>query len=175
LSNRYHFITKWRVEGTVDEVLEIMDDATQLPQWWPSVYLKVDRIKEGGDLRLGEEIALFTKGFLPYTLLWNFTIVEVIRGKKLVLKAVGDFVGTGTWLFSQDGQFVDITYEWDIRAEKPLLKRLTFILRPIFAANHRWAMEMGEKSLKLELARRRAATPEERAKIAPPPGATFRV
>lgn len=34
---------------------------------------------------------------------------------------------------------VDITYEWHIRAEKPFLKLFSPILKPIFAANHRWA------------------------------------
>jgi hypothetical protein len=30
------------------------------------------------------------------------------------------------------------------------------LLRPIFAANHRWAMKEGKKSLELELTRRQA-------------------
>jgi hypothetical protein len=61
-------------------------------------------------------------------------------------------------------------YDWRIRAEKPLLKRLSFLLRPLFEANHRWAMARGEESLKLELARRRASSDDARARIAAPPG-----
>jgi hypothetical protein len=38
-----------------------------------------------------------------------------------------------------------------------------YYLKPIFGANHQWAMRTGEESLKLELMRRRATTPEERA------------
>ncbi|MEO8745789.1 MAG: hypothetical protein ABI334_01555 [Candidatus Dormiibacterota bacterium] len=45
----------------------------------------------------------------------------------------------------------------------------TPIFRPIFAANHRWAMARGEESLDLELRRRRARTEAERDAI-PPPG-----
>ena len=48
----------------------------------------------------------------------------------------------------------------------------TELLRPLFAANHHWAMRKGEESLRLELARRRAATPAERDQIPPPPGPT---
>jgi predicted nucleic acid-binding protein len=44
------------------------------------------------------------------------------------------------------------------------------LLRPMFAANHRWAMELGEQSLKLELARRRATSDAARSTIPPPPG-----
>ena len=69
--------------------------------------------------------------------------------------ASGDFDGRGVWTFRQNGRSVDIVYDWRIRAEKPLLKYLSFVLKPIFKANHRWAMAQGEESLKQELARRR--------------------
>lgn len=67
---------------------------------------------------------------------------------------------------------MSITYDWRIRADKPLLRYLSFAMRPIFAANHRWAMAKGEESLRLELAQRRAATPEARALVPAPPGPT---
>src|SRR6185295_9030162 len=74
------------------------------------------------------------------------------------------------WTFRQDGSFVDITYDWRLRAEKPLLRNLSFLMRPLFEANHRWAMAQGEESLRLELARRRAPSDAARAAIPPPPG-----
>jgi hypothetical protein len=67
---------------------------------------------------------------------------------------------------------VDITYDWRIQAEKPLLRNLSFLLRPAFEANHRWAMAQGEESLRLELARRRASSNDVRRMIPPPPGPT---
>jgi len=33
--------------------------------------------------------------------------------------------------------FTDITYDWRIRADKPLLRYLSFVFKPIFSANHR--------------------------------------
>ena len=53
---------------------------------------------------------------------------------------------------------MDIVYDWQLRAEKPLLRDLSFVLRPLFEANHRWAMARGETSLRLELERRRATS-----------------
>jgi len=35
--NDYHFITHWRVRGKVDEIIDILSDAEDLPRWWPSV------------------------------------------------------------------------------------------------------------------------------------------
>jgi hypothetical protein len=44
-----------------------------------------------------------------------------------------------------------------VRADKPLLRYGSWFVKPIFAANHRWAMARGEESLKRELERRHAA------------------
>ena len=89
------------------------------------------------------------------------------------LSAAGDLEGTGRWTFVQDGPEVVITYDWRVSASKPLLRRLTWLLRPVFSANHRWAMARGEESLRLELRRRRATTDAQRAAVPPPPGPTF--
>ena len=90
------------------------------------------------------------------------------------LEASGDFVGRGVWTLEQRGEWVHVIYDWRISAEKPLLRTFSFLFKPIFSANHRWAMRMGEKSLELELRRRRATTAEERARIPQPPGPTFK-
>jgi hypothetical protein len=170
MSSEYEFFTDWRLKGTVQEVIDIMEDATQLPRWWPSVYLDAKRRKDGDANRVGEEITLYTKGFLPYTLSWEFRITKIEPQKSITLETWGDFVGRGIWTFYQEGEDVRVTYDWKIRAEKPLLRRLTIVMRPVFSANHHWAMTMGKQSLELELARRRAKSPDELAKIpAPPP------
>lgn len=173
-ANEYHFVSEWRVQSTVEEVSEILNDALDLPRWWPSVYLEVEELEPAGDADgLGRVIGLCTKGWLPYTLRWKFRITESRHPHGFSLQAFGDFEGTGVWTFRQEGEFVDITYDWRIRADKPMLKALSFMLKPIFSANHRWAMARGLDSLKLEIARRHAATPEEAARIPQPPGPTF--
>ena len=113
---------------------------------------------------------LHTKGWLPYTLEWEFEVVESRYPYGFVLIADGDFDGRGEWTFRQDGPDVAIAYDWRLRAEKPLLRQLSFLMKPLFEANHRWAMAQGEESLKLELARRRASSDAARARIPPPPG-----
>jgi len=72
--------------------------------------------------------------------------------------------------FAQDGRFGNITYDWTIRAKKPVIEKLSFLLKPIFRSNHNWTMNRGEESLKLELLRRRASSDAELARIPPPPG-----
>ncbi len=169
----YAFRTVWRVAGTVDEVRAVLADGLSLPRWWPSVYLSVDTLHEGDATGLGGEVALFTKGWLPYTLRWTLLVTEPITTAGYALTATGDLIGTGRWTFEQDGPEAVITYDWRVSASKPLLRRLTWLLRPIFAANHRWAMGRGEESLRLELRRRRASTDAQRRRVPPPPPTTF--
>ena len=170
-SNNYHFITHWRVQGTLKEVSAIIGDAAALTRWWPSVYLNVRVLEPGDEHGLGKVVSLYTKGWLPYTLGWEFRVTDV-RQDGFTLAAWGDFDGRGIWTFEQDGPWVNITYDWKISAEKPLLRYFSVLVKPIFSANHRWAMAKGEESLKLELARRHAATQEERERVPVPPQAT---
>ena len=171
-TNDYHFITVWRVESTIKEVSDILGDAHDLVRWWPSVYLDVKVLEPGDERGLGKVVSLYTKGWLPYTLRWDFRVTEV-RNDGFTLVATGDFDGRGIWTFEQDGSWVNITYDWKIKAEKPLLRYFSFIMKPIFSANHRWAMAKGEESLKIEIARRHAASADELAHIPAPPRPTF--
>jgi hypothetical protein len=170
VTNQYEFLSRWRVQGTCGEVADILGDALALPRWWPSVYLDVEELAPADARGLGRRVSLRTKGWLPYTIRWQFEIVESRYPHGFTLVATGDFDGRGVWTIRQDGPFVDVDYDWRLRAEKPLLRNLSFVLRPIFEANHRWAMAQGEESLKLELLRRRAASDAARAAVPAPPG-----
>jgi hypothetical protein len=170
-SNAYHFITHWRIESTIKEVSEIIGDASDLVRWWPSVYLDAQVLEQGDERGLGRVVSLHTKGWLPYTLRWSSRVTD-IRQDGFTLEASGDFDGRGIWTFEQDGSWVNITFDWKINAEKPLLRYFSFLMKPIFSANHRWAMARGEESLRLELARRHAATAEERTRVPAPPQPT---
>jgi hypothetical protein len=170
-SNAYEFVTHWRVPGTVEDVAAILGDALDLPRWWPAVYLDVEELEPGDERGVGRLVRLYTKGWLPYTLRWQFRVVEANPPHGFAIAAEGDFVGRGVWRFAQEGDEVAVTYDWRISAEKALLRRFSFFLKPIFGANHRWAMAKGEESLKLELARRHAAS-TDRAAMPEPPGPT---
>ena len=165
----YAFRTVWRVPGTVLEVATVLADAAALPRWWPSVHLAVDVLhtpdRETG---LGAVARLHTTGWLPYTLTWTIELTSPITADGFTLTAVGDLEGAGVWTFRQDGPEVEIGYDWQVRAGKPLLRRMSWLLRPAFEANHHWAMRRGEQSLVLELRRRRGSVG-----VPAPPAATF--
>ena len=162
MNNQYHFLTRWRVVAATEEVYDILSQPVDYPRWWPSVYLAVRELTPS-------RVRLHTKGWLPYTLTWEAVTVEKRPPNLLAIRALGDFEGRGIWSILQDGEFTDITFDWKLTADKPLLRYLSFALRPAFEANHRWAMEQGLRSLELELARGRARTVEEMNSIAPAP------
>jgi hypothetical protein len=166
----YRFRTVWRVPGTVPEVRAVLSDSAALTRWWPAVYLDVVPVAAGDPDGVGRTVEVFTTGWLPYTLRWTLRITETMTDTGFALAASGDLEGTGRWTFDQQGPEVVITYDWRVAAAKPLIARLSPLLRPAFAANHRWAMARGEESLALELRRRR----DPSAAVPPPPGPTFR-
>lgn len=172
----YQFLTEWRVAGTVDEVKAVIgdEDAVGVTRWWPAVYLRITQIDAGGEGGLGRVLDLYTKGWLPYTLRWTLTVTEPLSDTGYALSASGDLEGTGRWTFRQDGPEVQILYDWRIHATKPLLRRLGWLLKPAFSANHHWAMRTGEESLRLEMRRRRQARGLGSSEpVPPPPPPTF--
>lgn len=153
-SNDYQFLTRWRIKGSLEELFSVLSDPLDYPRWWPSVYLEVCEIHPGVG-GIGRELFLHTKGRLPYTLKWNLKITSMNPPHGFSFTASGDFVGRGIWTFEQKGQEVELTLDWALRAEKPILKKFSAILKPLFSWNHRWAMKEGEASLIRELARPR--------------------
>ena len=168
-STDYEFRTVWRVAGTRREVMDILGDAGTLARWWPAVYLSVTPLDPGNPDSTGMSFLLHTKGWLPYTLTWRLTVTEPVTENGLALSADGDLNGTGRWTFEQDGPETVITYDWRVSVGKPLLRRLSWLLKPAFSANHRWAMARGQEALALELRRRRpGADPATIPQPAPP-------
>ena len=171
--NAYHFVDRWRVAGDISEVADILEDALSLPRWWGSVYFEVKEIEPGEKGGIGKRIRLRAGGWLPYTLRINFRTIESHYPNGFTMDATGDLEGKGIWTFEQDGRFVNVTYDWTIKANKPIIEKLSFLLKPIFRSNHNWTMKRGEESLKLELLRRRAKSNGKAHEVPEPPPAAF--
>jgi len=174
MAPEYAFLTRWRLRANAQEVFDVLADPFGLARWWPSVYLDVKELAPpdpttgaGRVVGLGYE----RMASLHLAVELHRHHLDAPTGFRLV--AHGDFEGTGVWTIRQDGDWVEATYDWRIAANKPLLRYGSFAFRPIFAANHRWAMERGAESLELELRRRRARTSEERDAVPAPPAPTF--
>ena len=151
--DEFSLTTHWRVEGSVEDIYNVISNPRDFVRWWPSVYLAVREIESGDADGVGRTISLHTRGKLPYTLQWEARTTELNKPNRIAIEAQGDLQGRGVWTFAQDGGMVDITFDWRVSITKPWMRYLSPLLKPMFAANHRWAMRKGEESLKRELSR----------------------
>lgn len=155
-ANEYHFITQWRVRGTVEEVFPILFNALEYPRWWPEVYLAVEELAPPGPAGLEATARLRTRGKLPYELHWTARVIESHPPHGFSIAATGDLLGRGRWILEQIGGEVAVAFCWRVEAKKPLLRSFSWLLKPLFSWNHAWAMRRGEEALRRELSRRKA-------------------
>ena len=148
--------TRWSVEATIEEVTAILADVEAMPRWWPQVYLEARLLTLGGADGIGRRYAVLTRGWLPYTLRWEFELVELRKPHGWTIAATGDLTGRGVWRLSQNVPVADLAFDWTVDVHKRGLKPLVWLLRPVFAANHRWAMARGLEGLRQEISRWRS-------------------
>ena len=153
-----------------------------LARWWPSVYLEVRGRRAGRRTGRRQGRRPVDQG-LPAV-----HAALAVHGHRVGpadglparrRRATSSGAGSGRSVRrpaddAPGGPLTIVVYDWLIVAEKGVLKNLSPVMKPIFAANHHWAMARGEESLRLELARRHAAAdPTIQAAIPTPPGPTF--
>lgn len=169
-TNAYHFLDQWQVRGDLQEVSEILGAAGDYPRWWPSTYLKVTTEIRGDENQVGQSGKILAQGWLPYRIRFDYQVTESRKPHGFSLKASGDLSGTGIWKLKQDGEWVKLSYDWTVIADKPILRLLSPILKPLFRSNHNWTMKMGEKSLQRELDLRHCRDAVAAFHLQPPPG-----
>jgi hypothetical protein len=167
-ANDYVFLTEWRVRAPQALLYDILREGKDYPQWWPDVYLDAKFEPSGRADRVGDRVVLLTKGWLPYRLRWTATSERYDPPREIEISATGDFVGRGVWHLEQQGDETYITFDWRLRADKPLLRWLSPLFKPLFRWNHRWAMKTGLVRLREEVARRmmNSGTGEEKSAAA---------
>jgi hypothetical protein len=168
-ANEYHLTTEWWFEGTAEEFYDILSDSDAMRRWWRAILLDLDEAEPGDEQGIGKNVRLHVKSWLPYELRWQFRVREANRPNGFSIEAWGDLNGRGTWTLTQEGPWVHVHYDWRVSADTWYLRYFSFALKPLFAWNHRWAMQRAEEGIRLELARRRATTPAERDAVPLPP------
>ncbi len=150
----YELVSRWRVPGPIGRAYDVLSDGEAMPRWWPQAYRRVREIAPGAADGVGRVLEITTRGALPYELTWRLELLETERPRLIRVRASGELAGFGEWQLAEAGNDVALTYTWRVRAEKPMLRRLEFLLKPLFALNHGWVMRKGEEGMRRELARR---------------------
>jgi uncharacterized protein YndB with AHSA1/START domain/quercetin dioxygenase-like cupin family protein len=136
-SNEYRFVDEWDVAAPPEAVFEAISDARTYPTWWRPVYIDVDA---EGPAALGKTSRQHFKGRLPYHLHTESTIVRLEAPHVVEADVTGDLSGHGKWTLTPIDGCTHVRFDWEVFADKPLLRILTPLLRPAFRWNHAWAI-----------------------------------
>jgi uncharacterized protein YndB with AHSA1/START domain len=134
----YVFIDEWDVDAPIEATFDALADARTYPEWWRPVYLSVDA---GCAPAVGCESRQRFKGRLPYQLETRSEIVRMSRPRELEVEVVGDLTGRGVWTLTERDGRVHVHFDWRVIADRPLLRYLTPVLRPLFRWNHNWSVQ----------------------------------
>jgi uncharacterized protein YndB with AHSA1/START domain len=157
VASEYVFVDEWDVDAPRQAVFAALADASTYPEWWKPVYISVE---SDGAPELGCVSRTEFKGRLPYHLKTRSEIVSYSPPDQFAVEVVGDLTGRGVWTLSnrEDGR-VHVHFDWRVIADRPLLRYLTPLLRPLFRYNHNWSIERAIEGLEPYARARAAATP----------------
>lgn len=147
-ANSYYFLDEWLLPAPVEEVWPTIVNGADYPTWWGMVYDKVESLNGLAGDQVGAKAAVQAHGRLPYTIRFTSEVTAVIAPTMLSLKAYGDLTGTGCWRLTPTAEGTRVTFEWIVQADKPLLRLLSPLVKPMLAENHRWTMRQGEAALR---------------------------
>jgi hypothetical protein len=158
-SNVFRFDESWEIpNATVTQVYDVLSHGELLPLWWKGVYLEAEKLTPGAEPKVGDRLRARARGFLPYQLNFIVEVVELEPGRRVVVRTIGDFEGRWSATLSARAKGVHIDLIWEVTVQRPILRRLAPLLRPLFAWNHRWTTPRGEKGLRDYLATVPAST-----------------
>ena len=147
----YHFVTHWRIKGPIHIVYDILKDGPHYSQWWKPSYVSSSEITDKSG---NQKVVCTVRARLPYTLTFTTELIREKPPHEILVKSTGELIGTGLWKLRQEKDDTCVEFYWDVKATKPLIRCLSFILKPFFKWNHSWVMRNGEVSLQNEVTRR---------------------
>lgn len=133
----YVFVDEWDVAAPPEAVFDALTDARTYPRWWRPVYLDVE---SAGPVTVGAESRQHFKGRLPYHLHTRSVIAELDAPHRVTADVDGDLRGRGTWTLTPTPDGTHVRFDWQVHADRKLLRLLTPVLRPMFRWNHNWAI-----------------------------------
>jgi uncharacterized protein YndB with AHSA1/START domain/quercetin dioxygenase-like cupin family protein len=136
-SPEYLFVDEWDVAAPREAVFAAVADAHSYPEWWKPVYIDVE---SEGEPAVGKTSRQHFKGRLPYHLHTASTITRMEEPHIIEADVVGDLSGHGTWTLTETAGGTHVRFDWEVTADRRLLRMLSPVLRPALRWNHAWAI-----------------------------------
>jgi uncharacterized protein YndB with AHSA1/START domain len=144
MASPYTFVDEWDVNAPPEAVFEALADARTYPTWWRPVYITSEA---DGPPEVGRVSRQQFKGRLPYRLKTTSTLVALDPPRRIEADVVGDLSGRGVWTLTPRNGGTHVRFDWQVHADRPLLRYLTPVLRPLFRSNHNWAVRRAMEGL----------------------------
>jgi uncharacterized protein YndB with AHSA1/START domain len=142
----YRFLDEWFVPAPPETVYDVIGAGLEYPDWRGDVFLEAEG--DSGPPAPGRRVRVKARGYLPYRLRFISEVVECERPKRIRMRLSGDFEGGGEWRFKPVEGGTRATLDWRPIVNKPVVRYLTPVLRPLFASNHYWTMRRGEEHIR---------------------------
>jgi uncharacterized protein YndB with AHSA1/START domain len=153
VGEHYEFVDVWTIPAPVDLAWRMVDDVASWPAWWPDYKFaaNVSNVAHGAGARWRVRV----KSDLPYTLAFEFTVLEHVPPRYVKVHTEGFFDGVIDWTLDQGADGSTRLTLHEVTETRWALINLTARLggRRLLEKNHRTAMRRGEAGMKAALAR----------------------
>ena len=143
--NFYRFRSEWTLPAARTDVYLALEQLDDYPLWWKQI-TRAQRRTNGS-------YEMTARSLLPYELEFVTTQrrCDPVDG---ILEAdlSGDLGGFSRWTISSAGGITTAVFDEEVIANKALLRRLAYVTRPAFRANHAIMMRDGHRGLQAYLA-----------------------
>jgi uncharacterized protein YndB with AHSA1/START domain len=144
VASEHVFVDEWDVAAPPDAVFAAVADGRTYPEWWRPVYLLVD----GDDApAVGASWRHLFRGRLRKKLRLTTRVASYEPPRRLELEIGGDLHGRGLWTFTPRDGGTHVRWEWHMDVDRPLLRYLGPLMRPLFRWNHRWTVARAREGL----------------------------
>lgn len=150
MARKYSFVTNWYVPAPLEDVWELIYQSEDWPNWWRNVKSVVETVK-GDEQGIGSIRVYKMRSPFGYTL--NFSLLLTGREQHKLLRGIasGDLYGTGSWQFNHGDGITHIQCRWEVSTTIWWMNLFAFMLRPLFAYNHKAVMQSGGECLARKL------------------------
>lgn len=156
MNREIKFFSRWRVEGNLPEVSQILTDLAEYPRWWSEAWAQAEVVDPGDEAGLWRITSLGRTGGALSGRLMSWRLVADERPLSWVMEINGAFAGRGVWSLHQDGPMADIGHEWRVSSTRLPLRLLGPLGEMVCRASLRRTMQSGEGALAKEVVRRRS-------------------
>ena len=122
------------------------------------MYLSATPVDGDTEPRVGSKIAAVARGWLPYKLRFTIETTALVKPTLIAFKASGDFrTDDSRWVLTPSGNGAHVVLYWNPVVDKPVVKLLSPLLKPLFQWNHHWTMVRGQRQIIEYMSKSRSA------------------